>query len=135
MGQAAPRMRWLRNLLSSHPFRRWPNSTEVTHPNSLADIRIAGSAWRPPYDVVDENWHARRRYGPILLWSYIGLVAALTVGTLLVWSAVSLWGRPSEFTSGLRSVQDFVGAMLGGLSPIAGFAGFVVGRYFSTTVD
>lgn len=89
----------------------------------------ASSRRRRLFDV--EDIQSRRYYGRLLIWGYIGLIALMTLGPLLLWAAVSTWGDPIEFRSGFKALQDFVIALLASLSGVAGMAGFVVGRFFA----
>lgn len=78
-----------------------------------------------------EEAAARTRYGRLLVQCYLALLVVLLVGPFLSWIVISQLDSASQFTKGLRDVQDFAVAMIGGLGALGGLVGLVIGRYFS----
>lgn len=122
----APRARLLR-----WPRRRRPQAK----PN---DLKATPFRFRSPSDprgaprLETEDLMARSLYGKLLVRCYILFVGAVLIGPFVAWALISQTRSAAQFMGGLRNVQDFALAMLGGLSVLGGFVGLIIGRYFST---
>jgi len=113
-----PPPRFLRRLRRRSPLAK-PDDVDAA-PFSAAGL------------VETENLVARSLYGKLLVWCYVVFVAAVLIVPFVSWAFISQTRSASQFMSGLRDVQDFALAMLGGLSVLGGFVGLIIGRYFST---
>ena len=80
----------------------------------------------------EEEANARTIYGRGLIFGYLFLIVLLAIFPLLLWAGIIFLAseKSEDFTKGLRDLQDFTLAIMGALSGVSGWAGFVVGRYF-----
>ena len=124
VSDASPKRAWYRRGLRAHP-----TPAPATEFPSL----LGGEDARQRRERFDlEDIRKRSQYGGVILWGYLILLALFTLLPISILALITTFGNFPAFSAGLRDMQSFTVDAVIGLNGLAGFTGFVIGRYFPT---